>query len=52
MPRFTWLLPAKSTGTKEVIEHMKKLFNTFGKPIKLITDRGTAFTFQESSQIL
>jgi len=45
--RFTWLFATKSTSSKEVISHMEKMFNTFGKPIELITDRGTAYTSHE-----
>lgn len=45
--RFTWLEPTKSTGSKEVVKALSKIFDTFGRPIQLVTDRGTAFTSAE-----
>lgn len=42
--RFTWLLPTKSTGTREVCQLLNDLFNTFGNPTEIVSDRGTAFT--------
>ncbi|RLU18847.1 hypothetical protein DMN91_009205 [Ooceraea biroi] len=45
--RFTWLSPTKSTGTTEVICCLDKLFNTFGRPKEIVSDRGTAFTSKE-----
>jgi len=43
---FTWLRAVRSTTTKEVIKHLN-IFLTFGKPIDIVTDRGTAFTSKE-----
>jgi len=45
--RFTWLTAVKSTATKEVIKHLRNIFLTFGKPLNVVTDRGTAFTSKE-----
>jgi hypothetical protein len=45
--RFTWLFPTKTTSAKEVINHLTFLFNTFGNPEHLVTDRGSAFTSNE-----
>lgn len=50
--RFTWLNPVKSTGSKEVIKHFNKIFNIFGNPSSLVSDRGTAFTSLEFSTFL
>jgi len=50
--RFTWLAAVKSTTTKEVIKHLKNVFLTFGKPINIVTDRGTAFTSKEFADFL
>jgi len=50
--RFTWLYATKSTGSKEVSDHLQGLFNTFGKPTHIITDRGTAFTSKEFESFL
>lgn len=38
---FTWLFATKSTGSKEVIKHLSSLFDTFGNPQNLVSDRGT-----------
>lgn len=50
--RFTWLFPTKSTGSKESIKQFLNIFNTFGNPEVLVTDRGTAFMSQEFSEFL
>lgn len=42
--RFTWLFPCKSTTSKKTIKHFTWLFQTFGNPDVLISDRGTSFT--------
>lgn len=42
--RYTWFIPTRSTGTQEVCEQLQNLFNTFGIPKELVSDRGTAFT--------
>jgi hypothetical protein len=41
--RYTWLFATKSTGTKEVVNHLKFLFNVFDKPTEIVSDRGSAF---------
>lgn len=48
--RFAWLTATKSTSSKEVIENIDKLVNTFGTPTELVTDRGTAFTSREFAE--
>lgn len=50
--RFTWLLPAKSTSSKETIKLLKTVFHIFGNPNKIVSDRGTAFTSQEFSDFI
>lgn len=50
--RFTWLFPTKSTGSKEIIKILRPLFNTFGNPISIVSDRGTAFTSHEFSSFI
>lgn len=42
--KFTWLYPTRSTGSEEVINVLESLFSIFGRPEKVISDRGTAFT--------
>lgn len=42
--KFVWLYPVKSTSTKEVIDKLKLQNITFGNPVRIISDKGTAFT--------
>jgi len=42
--KFVWLYPCKSTTADQVIVHLSLLFDLFGCPEKIITDRGTAFS--------
>ncbi|XP_024882106.1 protein NYNRIN-like, partial [Temnothorax curvispinosus] len=50
--RFTWLFPVKSTSTKEVIKHMELLFNTFGNPNILVSDKDIAFASNKFSEVM
>lgn len=50
--RFIWLFPTKSTGSKEVINHLKPLFNVFGYPKEIVSDRGTAFASNKFTHFL
>lgn len=50
--RFTWLIAVKSTNTKETLKHFISLFNTFGNPHVIITDRGTTFSSNEFSDFV
>lgn len=36
---FIWFFPVKSTGSKEVINHLENLLNTFEKSKEIVTDR-------------
>jgi hypothetical protein len=47
--RFTWLCPTRSTSSKETISKLDQIFNVFGNPKFLTTDRGTSFTSFEFS---
>lgn len=42
--KFTWLFPTKSTTTDEVTKSLNIVFDLFGLPERIISDRGTAFT--------
>ncbi|CAK1594421.1 unnamed protein product [Parnassius mnemosyne] len=42
--KFVWLYPTKSTTSAEVISKLQLHQDTFGNPVRIITDRGTAFT--------
>jgi len=42
--RFIWLLLLKTTSSRETIENIIPIFNVFGNPNTLVSDRGTSFT--------
>jgi hypothetical protein len=42
--KYTWGFPVRSTTTKSVITCLKRLFDTYGVPRRIICDRGPAFT--------
>lgn len=44
--RFTWFFLVKSTSTREVIKHFFSLFNIFGNPFKVVSNKGTVFFFE------
>ena len=44
--KFVWLYPTKSTDTRAVIDSLEKQASIFGNPVRIITDRGTAFISQ------
>lgn len=41
------MYPTKSTTTREVIAKLNLQKETFGNPVYIVTDKGTAFTSQE-----
>ncbi|GFW33470.1 hypothetical protein TNCV_2210051 [Trichonephila clavipes] len=42
--KFTWLYPVKTVSAESVLEKLKQQQKTFGNPIRIISDRGSAFT--------
>ncbi|KMQ83464.1 blastopia polyprotein [Lasius niger] len=42
--KFVWLYATRTTGTTEVLDRMKKQAIVFGNPLRIILDRGSAFT--------
>ncbi|GFT61569.1 transposon Tf2-11 polyprotein [Trichonephila clavipes] len=42
--KFTWLYPVKTVSTESALEKLKQQQKTFGNPIRIISDRGSAFT--------
>ncbi|GFX34822.1 retrovirus-related Pol polyprotein from transposon 17.6 [Trichonephila clavipes] len=42
--KFTWLYPVKTVSAESALEKLKQQQKTFGNPIKIISDRGSAFT--------
>ncbi|GFX67367.1 transposon Tf2-8 polyprotein [Trichonephila clavipes] len=42
--KFTWLYPVKTVSAESSLEKLKQQQKTFGNPIRIISDRGSAFT--------
>ncbi|GFW46484.1 hypothetical protein TNCV_4811711 [Trichonephila clavipes] len=42
--KFTWLYPVKIVSAESALEKLKQQQKTFGNPIRIISDRGSAFT--------
>ncbi|GFY29638.1 transposon Tf2-6 polyprotein [Trichonephila clavipes] len=42
--KFTWLYPVKTVSAESVLEKLKQQQKPFGNPIRIISDRGSAFT--------
>ncbi|GFX37704.1 hypothetical protein TNCV_1261411 [Trichonephila clavipes] len=42
--KFTWLYPVKTVSAESAREKLKQQQKTFGNPIRIISDRGSAFT--------
>lgn len=42
--KFIWLFPTKSTGAEEVVRNLKIWSDVFGYPLRIISDKGAAFT--------
>lgn len=50
--KYVKLYPTNSTSTREVIASLDKYFAYYGRPRRVITDRGTCFTSSEFGQYL
>ena len=50
--KFVKLYPTVSTTAEEVIRHMTSYFNTYSKPSRIISDRGSAFTSAKFKEFL
>ncbi|GFX03516.1 retrovirus-related Pol polyprotein from transposon 17.6 [Trichonephila clavipes] len=44
--KFTWLYPVKTVSAESALEKLKQQQKTFGNPIRIISDRGSAFTLK------
>lgn len=44
--------PVNSTSTREVCESLKKYFEYYGRPARIVSDRGTCFTSLEFGEFL
>ncbi|GFS97062.1 transposon Tf2-6 polyprotein [Trichonephila clavipes] len=42
--KFTWLYPVKTVSAESALEKLQQQQKTFGNPIKIISDRGSALT--------
>ncbi|GFT53013.1 transposon Tf2-8 polyprotein [Trichonephila clavipes] len=42
--KFTWLYPVKTVSAESALEKLKQQQKNFGNPIRIISDRGSAFT--------
>ncbi|GFY04274.1 hypothetical protein TNCV_4413621 [Trichonephila clavipes] len=42
--KFTWLYPVKTVSAESALEKLKQQQKTFGNPIRIISDRGSAFS--------
>ncbi|GFT47608.1 transposon Tf2-9 polyprotein [Trichonephila clavipes] len=42
--QFSWLYPVKTVSAESALEKLKQQQKTFGNPIRIISDRGSAFT--------
>lgn len=45
--KFSWLYPVKSTSSNDAIQKLKQQQAIFGNPVRIISDRGSAFTSKE-----
>jgi len=50
--KFVRLYPTKTTGTKEVMDHLSQYFRYYSRPKFIISDRGSAFTSVEFAEFL
>lgn len=50
--RYTWYFATCSTSAKETCDNLKFLWNVFGTPTEIVTDRGTAFTSREFATLI
>lgn len=50
--RYTWLLPSRSNTSQETCSNLQWLFNIFGTPKNIVTDRGSAFTSREFTHLV
>lgn len=45
--KFIWLYPVKNTTSSEVVKRLEEQADVFGHPIRIVSDRGSAFTSKE-----
>lgn len=48
--KFCWLYPTKSTTARDAISKLEQQSVTFGNPVQIVSDRGSAFTSAEFQQ--
>lgn len=50
--KFVKLYPVNSTSTKEVINSLQSYFQSYSRPVRIVSDRGTCFTSHEFAEFL
>lgn len=50
--KYVWLMPTKTTNTREVEKCLLSLFNIFGFPQRIVSDRGSCFTSQDFDDLI
>lgn len=50
--KFVKLYPVRTTSSKEAIKCLLMYFNAYSRPIRIVSDRDTAFTSEEFSQFI
>lgn len=50
--KYTWLFSTKTTNSAETVSHLTYLFQHFGIPERIISDRGTSFTSKSFEQFV
>lgn len=50
--KFICLYPCKTTATEEVIKHLTSYFKIYSRPMRVVADRGSAFTSKTFGEFL
>ncbi|XP_071053318.1 uncharacterized protein [Onthophagus taurus] len=50
--KYLRLYPCRKTDSKEVIKHLQTYFDTYSKPQRIVSDRGSCFTSNEFKKIV
>lgn len=45
--KFVWIYPVKNTTSSEAVKKLEGQADTFGNPVRIVSDRGSAFTSNE-----
>lgn len=50
--KFVKIYPCSSTNTKQVIKHLQSYFNSYSRPTRIVSDRGSCFTSNEFKEFV